>query len=314
MPDQSDTTLDETFLADVLHGLSQPEKSLPCKYFYDDKGSALFEQVTRLPEYYPSRVEHALLKETAPEIAMILGANPCIIEYGAGALVKIRTLLNAIAGHATYIPIDVSGPFLRQAAAQLNADYPDCDIRPVEGRFFDADLTLPLPETAENTMAFFPGSTLGNFKDDDIVRFLKIARTHVGARGHFLLGVDINQDADSLVSAYNDSAGVTAAFNLNLLTRINRELSANFDLSAFQHEAVWNTDLRQIEMYLISLKDQTVHLKKQGFHIAAGERIHTENSRKFTEARLKSYAFEAGWTLDQTWTSHCNRMGLFLLT
>ncbi|MEM7493840.1 MAG: L-histidine N(alpha)-methyltransferase [Pseudomonadota bacterium] len=306
-------TRNTPFLSDVIDGLSQPQKSLPCKYFYDDKGSALFEQITQLPEYYPSRTEHALLRQTAPDIAANLGANPCIIEYGAGALIKIRTLLDAISGPAVYVPIDVSGPFLFEAADTLKRDYPACDIRPVEGRFLDTDLDLPLPETTGQKMAFFPGSTLGNFDDDEIITFMRLVREHVGPRGQFLLGVDINEDADSLIAAYNDSEGLTAAFNLNLLARINRELGATIDISAFRHEAIWNPDLSRIEMYLIATRNQQIQINGHSFPIRTGERIHTENSGKFTEERLNHYASKAGWTLDTLWTSNCKRMALVLL-
>ena len=305
------STLPQPFARDAIHGLSQPQKSLPSQYFYDERGSELFEQITEQPEYYPTRTELALLETCAPEIAETIGPNASIVEYGAGAQRKIRILLDQLKSPAAYIPIDVSGPFLRQAADVLDEDYAALDARPVVGSFMSDSLAVEHPDDADARVGFFPGSTLGNLSDDAIVTFLSQVRSHLGKSPRFLLGVDINQDVGTLIPAYNDAADITAAFNLNLLVRMNRELEANFDVTAFRHEARWNADAHRIEMHLISEKAQSVSVAGQTFTFAPEETIHTENSRKFTRDMLDSLCARSGWTISHEWASPGRMMGLY---
>lgn len=308
------TTRPDPFLRDVLHGLSQTAKTIPSLYFYDERGSELFEQITQLPEYYPTRTEIALLSSVAEEVARTIGPEASIVEYGAGALRKIRLLLDALDRPAAYIPIDVSGEFLNEAASELQSDYPDLDIWPVIGSFMQPDLGIEHPEHAKRRVGFFPGSTLGNLDDQAVLTFLRQALDHLDEPNGFLLGVDINQNPETLIPAYNDAQGITAEFNLNLLTRINRELGADFDLAAFRHEARWNAERHRIEMHLISTHNQRVNLAGKMISFVDGESIHTENSRKFTRAMLDNFAEKSGWTVSGVWTSPEQDMGLFWLT
>lgn len=298
------------FRDDVIAGLSSHPKSLPCKYFYDEDGSRLFERICELEAYYPTRVELAILEDNASEMAAPLGEGAVLVEYGCGALVKVRLLLDAMAAPAMFVPIDISGEHLRQAATELVRAYPSLQVRPVVADFTQP-LTLPddLADLAGARVAFFPGSTIGNFEEAPAQAFLAgIART-IGAGGWLLIGVDMVKDVDVLVRAYDDPEGVTAAFNKNILRRMQRELGAVVDLDGFDHRAVWNDDNSRIEMHLESLRPQAIEIAGRTFEFAAGETIHTESSHKYTADGFRGLAESAGfqpmclWTDPKAWFS-----------
>ncbi len=305
-------SIDRQFLNDVLSGLSKPQKTLPCQYLYDEAGSNLFEQITELPEYYPTRTEIGILHAHALEIAEALGPRALLVEYGAGASTKTRILLDALAAPAGYVPIDVSEDFLLQTADGLRKEYPDLSVFPIVGNFMSA---LTLPSAATGTpVGFFPGSTLGNLSDEEIGVFMRHARLLLGASGKFVLGIDLRKSASILVPAYDDAAGVTAAFNLNLLERINRELAGNFDLKTFKHQAIWNDEQSRIEMHLVSQKRQTVEIGGRAIRFDPGETIHTENSRKFEITKLTAQFERSGWHLASEWRDQRNYFAVLLLT
>lgn len=300
------------FLRDVLDGLSKAQKSLPCQYFYDATGSDLFEQITQLPEYYPTRTETAILQAHAGDIADALGEQVLLVEYGAGASTKTRILLDALIRPAGYVPIDVSEEFLLHTAQVLRADYPELPVHPVVGDFM---IRFGLPHDSQGRpVGFFPGSTIGNLSDDEIAAFMTSARALLGDQTRFVIGVDLRKDAAILVPAYDDAAGVTAQFNLNLLTRINRELGADFDLSGFAHRAIWNDAASRIEMHLESLRRQIVQIAGQRVSFQAGETIHTENSRKFTIDSLRPLFEQTGWKLNKVWLDKNRYFAVLLLS
>nr|WP_286197694.1 L-histidine N(alpha)-methyltransferase [Variovorax boronicumulans] len=289
--------------------LSAPQRSISPKYFYDARGSQLFDAICELREYYPTRTELALLRRHAGEIAALAGREAEVVEFGAGSLRKVRLLLDALDSPAGYVPIDISGEHLEQAAAQLRADYPGLAVHPVV-----ADYTQPLhlPVAARKSgmrLGFFPGSTIGNFDPEQALRFLRMA-ARVLRGGALVLGADLVKDPAVLHAAYNDEAGVTAAFNLNLLARANRELGTDFDLSGFAHGAFYNSPRRRIEMHLVSRRAQRVQLDGQTYLWEEGETLHTENSHKFTVDSLRALATEAGFTPGPVWT---DPNGLFSL-
>jgi dimethylhistidine N-methyltransferase len=290
------------FEADVLAGLAKPQKAIPPKYFYDAEGSRLFEEITELAEYYPTRTEVALLRRIAPEIARLISPGAALVEFGSGASVKTRILLDAAPQIGVYAPIDISLAALDEAAGAIRKDYPRLTVAPLLDDFTRA-ITLPAAAQGRPVTGFFPGSTIGNFTPDEAEAFLVGARTLLGAGSRFLVGIDVVKAQATLVAAYDDASGVTAAFNKNLLTRINRELGADFDLAAFAHRAVWNATASRIEMHLESLEDQQVRVAGRRFAFARGETIHTENSYKFTVGRFAGLAEKAGWTLEASWLS-----------
>lgn len=306
------------FGQDVHHGLSQSAKAIPAKYFYDRRGSELFEQICRLPEYYPTRTERKILRDNATEIATIIGADAEVVEFGAGAAEKVRLLLDALPRPAGYLPIDISGPHLSAAVAPLAKAYPDVAVRVVAGDFTQAlPLPAPLPQ-ARCRVGFFPGSTIGNFTPEEALAFLRNAASMLrtgGSRGAgLLIGVDMVKDPAVLHAAYNDSAGVTAAFNLNLLQRINRELNGDFDLDAFDHYAFYQPAAHRIEMHLVSRRAQIVSICDQRYSFAAGESIHTENSCKYTPAGFRALAEKAGFRPAAMWTDEASLFSLHWLT
>ena len=298
--------------ADVLAGLSRRRKSIPPKHFYDAKGSDLFEAITELPEYYPTRTEIALLRGAAKEIAGHIPPDAALVEFGSGASVKTRILLDAAPQVAVYAPIDISASALDGAAQAIRADYPNLVVAPLRDDFTNA-LRLPAETDGHPVVGFFPGSTIGNFTTPEAKAFLVAARRLLGEGAAFLVGADLVKEKATLVAAYDDAAGVTAAFNKNLLARINAELGVDFDLNAFEHRAIWNPDESRIEMHLLSLKDQTVHVRGQAFDFAAGETLHTENSHKFTVERLADLAAATGWTLECQWVSPDPAFAIVLL-
>ncbi len=288
------------FSDDVLDGLSQHPKRLSPKYFYDAAGSELFEQITLLPEYYPTRTELSILHDRAGAISAILPKGAALVEFGAGATTKVRLLLNQCALGA-YVPVDISGDFLKAQADALRQDFPGLAIHPVAADF-TAPFDLPEAVAGMSKVGFFPGSTLGNFEPHEACSFLRSAREILGHGAQMVIGVDLEKDERVLYDAYNDKAGVTARFNLNVLHRINRELGGNFDLSAFTHRAIYNRDRHRIEMHLIGRKAQTVRVLGRSFSFRAGESIHTESSYKYSLERFAALARGSGWTPRATWT------------
>ena len=291
----------DPFLQDVLTGLAKPQKSLPSRWLYDAKGSSLFDDITELPEYYPTRTELKILNEKAPEMAAAIGRDAVIIEYGAGSLLKVRILLDALDQPHAFVPVDISASHLQSAAKELAADYDDLTVRPIVSDFMASNLGAGLPQARGRNVGFFPGSTIGNLSDEEITRFLSNARADLGDRAQFIIGVDQPKSPDILIPAYDDAQGVTAAFNKNLLTRINRELSGTFDLDTFAHEARWNVEDSRIEMHLRSLAAQSVAVSGETFAFEEGETIHTENSRKIALDRFAVMAANCGWRLTREW-------------
>ncbi len=297
---------DSAFAGDVIGDLSQHPKRLSPKYFYDAAGSELFEQITLLPEYYPTRTELSILRDRGRAISAILPNGAALVEFGAGATTKVRLLLNECAFGA-YVPVDISGDFLKGQADALRQDFPALDVFPVAADF-TAPFALPDAVNAMPKVGFFPGSTLGNFEPHEACGFLRSAREILGEGAQMVIGVDLEKDERVLYDAYNDKAGVTARFNLNVLHRINRELGGNFDISAFTHRAIYNRDRHRIEMHLISRKAQTVRVLGRSFSFRSGESIHTENSYKYSLERFIALARGSGWTPRESWT---DKAGMF---
>jgi len=289
------------FALSVVEGLSGPHKSLPCRFLYDARGSELFEDITRLPEYYPTRVEIALLEAHVEEIVQGFGEGGALVEFGSGSSRKTEILLARLPRLSVYAPIDVSKAALEGASRRLSGLYPALSTRSILGDFTHG---VPLPQDVAEIrqLGFFPGSTIGNFDPPEAVEILGLMRRTLAPQSAFVIGVDLKKDARVLVEAYNDSAGVTAAFNLNLLARANRELGADFDLAAFRHEAIYDPLKGRIEMHLVSVGEQTVELLGERFHFRPGERIHTENSYKFSIEQFSDLARAAGWRVSRFWT------------
>ncbi len=294
----------------MIAGLSLPQKALPPKYFYDARGSELFEAICRLREYYPTRAELSLTREHLPAIARFAGEGCELIEYGSGESLKTRLLIGRFKPSA-YVPVDISEAALRAAAQRLAREFPWLDISCVTGDF-SRPLKLPLfrGRGTRRRVIYFPGSTIGNLTPEEAHAFLRMTRGQVGAGGAMLIGVDLKKDANLLHAAYNDARGVTAAFNLNLLARINRELGADFDLRRFRHYACYNAPQGRIEMHLVSLARQAVNVGRHRFGFEAGETIHTENSCKYSVAEFRALAAEAGFRGARVWL---DRQGLFSL-
>jgi dimethylhistidine N-methyltransferase len=292
----------------VIAGLSLPQKALPPKYFYDAKGSRLFEAICRLKEYYPTRSELALTRAHIGAIARFAGKGSTLIEYGSGESLKSRLLIEALRP-AAYIPVDISAHALRRASARLRRLFPWLDIRAVHGDF-SQPLKIPVAQARGRRVVYFPGSTIGNLTPAEAHAFLRMTRGQVGPRGAMLIGVDLKKDARRLHAAYNDAKGVTAAFNLNLLARINRELGADFRLPRFRHYAFYNAAPGRIEMHLSSLVAQNVNVGDHRFAFEAGETIHTENSYKYSIGGFRALAKSAGFRGEKVWL---DRRGLFAL-
>src|SRR6266550_3057844 len=291
----------ETFADHVIGGLGDNPKWLSAKYFYDAAGSDLFEQITRLPEYYPTRTELKILQQNARAIAACIPLAAALVEFGTGSTRKARILLDAAPQIAAYVPVDISGEFLAQEAAALRRDVSNIAILPVAADF-TRDFDLPPQIRARPRVGFFPGSTIGNFEPEDAAEFLRQAGRILGAGATMIVGVDLIKDEAVLNAAYDDAAGVTAKFNLNVLRRMNSELGGNFDLSAFRHRAFYNAADHRIEMHLESLKAQSVAVAGRSFEFRKGETIHTENSYKYTVESFRALAEVAGWRPVATWT------------
>jgi dimethylhistidine N-methyltransferase len=300
------------FRAAVIAGLGAPRKFMSAKWFYDRRGSALFESICDQPEYYPTRQEMALLETIAPLIATHIPPDATLVELGSGASLKTRRLLNATSNIKTYAPVDISPSALAAGASEIARDYPKLEVTPIIGDF-SQPATLKALGLGGAKVIFFPGSTIGNFDPEATVAFLSAYRRLLGDQGLFLIGVDLAKDARTLEAAYNDRARVTAAFNLNLLARINRDADGDFDLTTFAHVAVWNALEGRVEMHLQSLEDQTVRAAGREFAFFQGETIHTENSYKFTRAGFLALARRGGWRLIEDWTSPAPSFATFLL-
>jgi dimethylhistidine N-methyltransferase len=292
---------DHDFHTDMLAALAAPVRSMSPKYFYDVQGSALFDAICELPEYYPTRTELAILRRHAPDIAALCGPRAEVVEFGAGSLTKVRLLLQALERPTRFVPIDISGEHLHAAAERLRAEQPGLDVAPLV-----ADYTAPLqlPPSAAGAgrrIGFFPGSTIGNFDPEQALDFLRMAASLLRG-GALVLGADLIKEPALLHAAYNDAQGVTAAFNLNLLARANRELGTDFDLDGFAHSAFYNSPRQRIEMHLVARRRQVVRLGARAFTFEEGETLHTENSYKFSVDGMRALAERAGFTPGPVWT------------
>ena len=300
----------ELFRQDVIAGLSKQRKSLPSRWLYDERGSELFEQITHLEEYYPTRVETGILRANAAEMAGFIGKGATLIEYGAGAGIKTEILIDALQTPRLYVPVDISGDFLDQAVISLRHRFPNIGIWPIVADF-TGDFDLPSGIPLKGRSAFFPGSTIGNLDHGETVSFLRRMHRQVGAKGTAVIGVDLTKDLRVLRGAYNDRQGVTAEFNVNLLARINRELDGDFRLERFAHEARWNNLNSAVEMHLVSTEAQTATVGGQSFDFEAGESIHTETSRKYDVRTFSALVESAGWYIDEMWTDPRQSFGVF---
>lgn len=300
-------------LADALAGLTSARKTLPCKWLYDAEGARLFEAITRLPEYYPTRTEIAILRGCAAEVAEAAGPGAAVVEFGSGSAEKVGILLDALRAPAAYVPVDIAAEWLAEAAVRVAAAHPALSVLPVPADF-TRPFALPthLPATAPR-LGFFPGSTIGNFAPDAAADFFRLARRVLGVGACMLVGADLVKGPAVLEAAYDDAAGVTARFNLNLLVRLNRECGADFDLSAFRHRAVWNAEAERMEMHIVSLRAQTVALAGRRLRFATGETIHTENSHKYRPESFVALCAQGGWRAGRHWTDRAGLFSVWLL-
>jgi dimethylhistidine N-methyltransferase len=302
-----------TMLRDVVEGLSRNRKTLPSKYFYDERGSKLFDDICELDEYYVTRTESTLMKQQVGDIASAVGSNALLVEYGSGSSLKTRLLLRNLIAPAGYVPIDISGDYLSQVGHSLKAEFPNIEVMPVVADFTKS-FEVPSPTSKESRrVIYFPGSTIGNFPREDAMALLASMAENAGADGGVLIGVDLDKDRDVLRAAYNDSQGVTAEFNLNILKRINDELGGNFDLRKFKHEAVFNDGRSCIEMHLISTQRQTVNVCKYSFEFEENESVLTEYSHKYTIDAFGEMANEAGLKVKNVWTDANNMFAVMYL-
>ncbi len=299
--ERPDATDRQEFRNAVISGLGSTPRAIPARFLYDARGSALFDEICELPEYYPTRTETAILGRCAAEIAQRAGPDCVLVEFGSGSSVKSRLLLDAMPDLDAYVPIDISREHLDETAARLRRDYPGLRVEPVCADYMALD-GLPAFVNGARRIGFFPGSTIGNLTPEEATAFLRRARRLLRNDGALILGVDLKKDPQILHDAYNDSAGVTAQFTLNLLRRMNRELDANFDLAAFAHEAFYSPDEGRIEIYFRSLRSQTVTVAGRRFFFAAGERVHTEYSYKYDDAGIAALAQSGGFAIAKTWT------------
>lgn len=301
---------DPHFRADVLNGLSARPRAIPARWFYDRRGSELFEEITELPEYYPTRTEMSILERACPEVAEIAGKGRAIVEFGSGSSTKTPILLKAVAPSA-YVPIDISGDFLRASSKQLSHAFPDLLVLPFEADFM-RPLTLPRAVAHAPKLGFFPGSTIGNMIPLMAVDLLRAMRASLGEGAMLLIGMDRIKDPDVLVPAYDDAAGVTAAFNINLLDRINRELGGTVPVDAFRHRAIWNDDRARVEMHLEATRAANFTVDGRDFSIDEGETIHTENSHKYGPRDARILLRSGGWTPIAEWADPDDRFALYL--
>ena len=302
--------VDRAFRADVLAGLSQAQKAVPARWLYDDTGSALYEAITQLPEYYPTRAETEILSDRGDEFRALIGAGRAVVEFGSGSSVKTPLLLEAIEP-AAYVPLDISGDFLRAAAADLAAKFPRLPVHPVEADFM-REVALPAAVEELPKLGFFPGSTIGNMVARTAVDLLRSMRATLGKGSQLLIGMDLIKDVAVLEAAYDDAQGVTAEFNLNLARRINRELGGTIPVDKLRHVARWNDTFARVEMHLEATEDIAFEVSGRRFALAAGETIHTENSHKFELRSQNTLLLAGGWTPARRWTDSQERFSLIL--
>lgn len=305
--------LDSEFLDEVRTGLGALEKSLPCKYLYDQQGSSLFDQICELEEYYPTRTESQIMAEYCQAIAGQLDTDVMLVEYGSGSSTKTRLLLDSLDNAAAYVPVDISEQHLLQTAEKLRVDYPDLEVLPVVADFTQS---FSLPESSRppsHVALYFPGSTIGNFTPDAAGKILDSMSKKLGENGGLLIGIDLQKEVSIVEAAYNDTEGITAEFNLNLLTRINRELDADFDLAEFEHSAIYNDVDHRIEISIRSNKRQTVHVAGEAFEFESGEGILTEYSHKYTVDGFADFASNYGFSLHRHWTDKNEYFGVLHL-
>jgi L-histidine N-alpha-methyltransferase len=302
--------VDPAFRADVLAGLAAPIKAIPARWFYDRRGSELFEEITQLPEYYPTRTETALLERHAAEVGAMVGIGRAVVEFGSGSSAKTPLLLGCVAPSA-YVPIDISGEFLRESARLLGAEFPALAVFPVEADF-TRRIELPAAVGTAPKLGFFPGSTIGNLVPRTAVDLLRAMKDTLGEGSYLLIGMDRIKDVATLIRAYDDAAGVTAEFNLNLLHRINRELDGDIPVEAFRHRAIWNDDKARIEMHLEAQRDLRFGVDGKAFEMKRGETIHTENSHKYGDRDSRLLLRAAGWGVVKQWTDPDDQFAIVL--
>lgn len=302
--------VDPAFRADVLNGLAEPIPAIPARWLYDRRGSELFDEITRLPAYYPTRIETALLEAVIPEVARLVAPACAVVEFGAGSATKIPILLRELKPKS-YVPIDISGDYLRESAAVVDRDFHDIEVHAVEADFTN-DVTLPPEIDGLPRLGFFPGSTIGNFVPQSATDLLRHFRSILGTGAKLLIGMDRVKDIDRLIAAYDDPEGVTADFNLNLLRRINRELDADIPVDAFRHQARWNDMLGRIEMHLVATRDVEFAIEGIGFAFRTGQSIHTENSHKYGPRGARLLLLAGGWTPLAEWTDDDEDFALIL--
>ncbi|MEP3275308.1 MAG: L-histidine N(alpha)-methyltransferase [Stappiaceae bacterium] len=304
---------DDNFRQTVLNGLSKEQKQIPPRFFYDYRGSELFEQITELQAYYPTRTEIGILSDAASELGELIGRDAVVIEFGSGSSRKTPLLLKALEDPLAYVPIDISGEFLTEMAGRLHSAFPAMKMLPVVADFMQPMSLPPLPEGSPR-LGFFPGSTIGNMDPQEAHRFLTRAGEILGENGQLLIGVDTRKDEQVLLDAYDDPEGITASFNLNLLDRINREIDADFNIDAFRHEARWNNQASRIEMHLVSQQNQSVTVADRKVDFEKDETIHTENSHKYSPREFQILARAAGWKTDRVWTDNRAYFSVHLLS
>jgi len=298
----------------ILNGLTAPQKHIAPKYFYDERGSELFDRICELPEYYPTRTELALMREHIHDIANIVGPHASVIEFGAGSTLKVRLLLDHLIDPVAYIPVDISSDYLLKQAAALAHDHPDLQIEPVCADFMQPFKLPALDVAPARNLVFFPGSTIGNFTRRQALELLEVMAFEAHHDGLLLIGVDLRKDVARLHAAYNDDAGVTAEFNLNVLAHLNRELGADFDLRGFRHEAIYDVDLGRIEMRLVSTRPQRVTVAGKRIDFARGEYIITEYSHKYSVEEFRTLARQAGFAPTRAWCDAERLFSVHLLT
>ena len=308
--ERDESGVDLAFRADVVSGLSEPQKAIPARWLYDDAGSQLFEDITRLPEYYPTRAETQILRSQSSKFAEMIGPGRAVVEFGSGSSIKTPLLLSAIAP-AAYVPLDISGDFLRAAAEDLSNKFPELPVYPVEADFM-RKVKLPQEIAALPKLGFFPGSTIGNMVARTAVDLLRNMREVLGEGAQLLIGMDLIKSEEILVEAYDDAAGITAQFNFNLARRINRELDADIPIDALRHEARWNDDFARIEMHLVADRDIAFSVGGRSFEMAEGETIHTENSHKFNRRTSNMLLLAGGWEPQARWLDQDERFSLLL--
>jgi dimethylhistidine N-methyltransferase len=302
--------VDPAFRADVINGLSEPIPAIPARWFYDRRGSELFDEITRLPAYYPTRIETALLDERMPEIARLIGQACAVVEFGAGSATKTPILLREAKPRA-YVPVDISGDYLRDSADVVDRDFPDIAVYPVEADF-TKEVHLPSQIDGLPRLGFFPGSTIGNFVPQSATDLLRHFRAILGTGAKLLIGMDRVKGVERLIAAYDDPEGVTAEFNLNLLRRINRELEGDIPVDAFRHQARWNDMLGRVEMHLVASRDVEFSIEGRCFAFRNGQSIHTENSHKYGPRGARLLLLAGGWTPIAEWTDKDEDFALIL--